>query len=134
MNELKTFIKNNRLLLIALAIFLCAGIWLSFGAGNRTHDSGSGVHDNGDGADALRHEIGAAREQQHQISEGLQSAESRAGEVTSSLERSASANKEAASRADSIEATIEQQRAAIADCQRLTRTIRERGKKAATNN
>lgn len=127
MNEAKEFIKNNRLLFIALAIFLCVGIWFSFGAG-------SGVHDNGERADAVRHEIRTAREQQHQISEGLQNAENRAGEVASSLERSASANQEAASRADSIEATIEQQRAAIADCQRLTRTIRERGKKAATDN
>lgn len=127
MDGFKTFIKNNRLLFIALAIFLCVGIWFSFGAG-------SGVHDNGERADAVRHEIRTAREQQHKISEGLQSAESRAGKVTSSLERSASANQEAASRADSIEATIEQQRAAIADCQRLTRIIRERGKKAATDN
>lgn len=134
MNELKTFIKNNRLLFIALAIFLCVGIWFSFGAGSRTHDNGSGVHDNGVGADTVRHEIGAAREQQHQISEGLQSAESRAGKVTSSLERSASANREAASRADSIEETIEQQRAAIADCQRIARTVRERGKKTTTDN
>ena len=134
MNELKTFIKNNRLLFIALAIFLCVGIWFSFGAGSRTHDSGSGVHDNGERADAVRHEIGAAREQQHQISEGLQSAESRAGKVTSSLERSASANLEAASRANSVEATIEQQRAAIADCQRIARTVRERGKKTTTDN
>lgn len=134
MDGFKTFIKKNRLLFIALAIFLCVGIWFSFGAGSRTHDSGSGVHDNGERVDAVRHEIRTAREQQHKISEGLQSAESRAGKVTSSLERSASANQEAASRADSIEATIEQQRAAIADCQRLTRTIRERGKKAATDN
>ncbi len=134
MNEFKTFIKNNRLLLIALAIFLCAGIWFSFGAGNGTHDSGNGVHDNGERVDVIRHEVGTAREQQHEISEGLQSAESRAGKVTSSLERSASANQEAASRADSIETTIEQQRAAIADCQRIARTVRERGKKAATNN
>ncbi len=134
MNEAKEFIKNNRLLLIAIAIFLCVGIWFSFGAGSRTHNNGSGVHDNGERADAVRHEIRTAREQQHQISEGLQNAENRAGEVASSLERSASANQEAASRADSIEATIEQQRAAIADCQRLTRTIRERGKKAATDN
>lgn len=127
MNELKTFIKNNRSLLIALVIFLCVGIWFSFSAG-------SGVHDNGDGADTVRHEIGTAISQQHQISEGLQSAESRAGKVTSSLERSASANREAASRADSIETTIEQQRAAIAECQQIARTVRERGKKAATNN
>lgn len=134
MNELKTFIKNNRSLLIALAIFLCVGIWFSFGAGNGTHDSRSEVHDNGDGADTVRHEVGTAISQQHQISEGLQSAESRAGEVASSLERSASANREAASRADSIEETIEQQRAAIAECQRIARTVRERGKKAATNN
>lgn len=134
MDGFKTFIKNNRLLFIALAIFLCVGIWFSFGAGSRTHDSGSGIHDNGERVDAVRQEIRTAREQQHKISEGLQSAESRAGKVTSSLERSASASQEAASRADSIEATIEQQRAAIADCQRLTRTIRERGKKAATDN
>lgn len=127
MNEAKEFIKNNRLLFIALAIFLCVGIWFSFGAG-------SGVHDNGERIDTTRHEIGAAISQQHQISEGLQSAESRAGEVASSLERSASANQEAASRADCIEETIEQQRAAIADCQRIVRTIRERGKKAATDN
>lgn len=127
MNGLKAFIKNNRLLFIALAIFLCIGIWFSFSAG-------SGVHNNGDGADTVRHEIGTAISQQHQISEGLQSAESRAGEVASSLERSASANREAASRADSIEETIEQQRAAIAECQRIARTVRERGKKAATNN
>lgn len=127
MNELKTFIKNNRLLFIALAIFLCVGIWFSFGAGSR-------VHDNRDGADAVRHEIGTAISQQHQISEGLQSAESRVGKVTSSLERSASASREAASRADSIEATIEQQRAAIADCQRIARTVRERGKKTTTDN
>ena len=127
MNETKEFIKNNRYLLIALAIFLCVGIWFSFCAGSR-------VYDNGERIDAVRHEIGAAREQQHQISEGLQSAESRAGEVANSLERSASANQEAASRADSIEATIEQQRAAITDCQRIARTVRERGKKAATNN
>lgn len=127
MNELKTFIKNNRSLFITLVIFLCVGIWFSFSAG-------SGVHNNGDGADTVRHEIGTAISQQHQISEGLQSAESRAGKVTSSLERSASANREAASRADSIEETIEQQRTAIADCQRITRTVRERGKKAATNN
>lgn len=134
MDGFKTFIKNNRFLFIALAIFLCVGIWFSFGAGSRTHDSGSRVHDNGVGADTVRHEIGAAREQQHQISEGLQSAESRAGEIANSLERSETANQEAASRADSIEATIEQQRAAIADCQRIVRTVRERGKKAATNN
>lgn len=134
MDGFKTFIKNNRLLFIAFAIFLCVGIWFSFGAGSRTHDNGSGVHDNGERADAVRHEIGAAREQQHQISKGLQSAESRAGKVTSSLERSASANREAASRADSIEETIEQQRAAIADCQRIARTIRERGKKTTTDN
>lgn len=127
MDEFKTFIKNNRLLLIALAIFLCVGIWFSFCAGSR-------VYDNGERIDAVRHEIGTAREQQHEISEGLQSAESRAGKVTSSIERSASASREAASRADSIEATIEQQRAAIADCQRIVRTVRERGKKAATNN
>lgn len=134
MDEFKTFIKNNRLLFIALAIFLCVGIWFSFGAGSRTHDSGSGVHDNGERADAVRREVRTAREQQYKISEGLQSAESRVGKVTSSLERSASASREAASRADSIEATIEQQRAAIADCQRIARTVRERGKKAATNN
>ncbi len=127
MNELKTFIENHRPLLAALAILCCLGIWFCFGAR-------IGVHDNGNGADTLRHEIGTAREQQHQISKGLQSAESRAGEVASSLERSETANREAASRADSIEATIEQQRAAIADCQRITRTIRERGKKAATDN
>lgn len=127
MNGLKTFIKNNRLLLIALAIFLCVGILFSFGAG-------SGVHNNGDGADTVRHEIRTAISQQHQISEGLQSAESRAGEVASSIDRSASANREAASRADSIEETIEQQRAAIADCKQIARTVRERGKKAATNN
>ncbi len=127
MNELKTFIKNNRSLFIALAIFLCIGILFSFSAGSR-------VHDNRNGADAVRHEIGAAISQQHQISEGLQSAENRAGEVASSLERSASANREAASRADSIEATIEQQRAAIADCKQIASTVRERGKKAATNN
>lgn len=127
MDGFKTFIKNNRLLFIALAIFLCVGIWFSFGAGSR-------VHDNGVGADTVRHEIGAAREQQHKISEGLQSAESRAGKVTSSIERSASASREAASRADSIEETIEQQRAAIADCQRIARTVRERGKKTTTDN
>lgn len=127
MNELKTFIKNNRSLFITLAIFLCVGILFSFSAGSR-------VHDNGDGADTVRHEIRTAISQQHQISEGLQSAESRAGEVASSLERSASANREAANRADSIEETIEQQRAAIAECQRIARTVRERGKKAATNN
>lgn len=129
MNELETFVKSNRLLLIALAIFLCVGIWFSFGAGSR-----NGVHDNGERIDAARHEIRTAREQQREISDGLQSAENRVGKVTSSLERSASANQEAASRADSIEATIEQQRSAIADCQRIARTVRERGKKAATNN
>lgn len=123
MNEAKEFIKSHCLLLIAGAAFIC----LCFFTGSR-------VHDNGERIDTVRHEIGAAREQQHQISEGLQSAENRAGEVASSLERSASANQEAASRADSIEATIEQQRAAIADCQRIARTVRERGKKAATNN
>lgn len=53
MDEFKTFIKNNRLLFIALAIFLCVGIWFSFGAGSRTHNSGSGVHDNGERADAV---------------------------------------------------------------------------------
>lgn len=125
MNETKEFIKSHWLLLIAGVTVICAGIYFF---------AGSGVHDNGERIDTVRHEIGAAREQQHQISEGLQSAESRAGEVASSLEQSETANREAASRADSIEATIEQQRAAIADCQRLTRTIRERGKKAATDN
>lgn len=123
MNETKEFIKSHWLLLIAGAAFICLCLF-----------AGNGVHDNGERIDTVRHEIGAAREQQHQISEGLQSAESRAGEVASSLERSETANREAASRADSIEATIEQQRAAIADCQRLTRTIRERGKKAAADN
>lgn len=123
MNEAKEFIKSHWLLLIAGAAFICLCLFAE-----------SGVHDNGERADAVRHEIRTAREQQHKISEGLQSAESRAGKVTSSLERSENANREAASRADSIESTIEQQRAAIADCQRLTRTIRERGKKAATNN
>lgn len=123
MNEAKEFIKSHWILLIAGLAFAC----LCFFAG-------SGVHDNGERIDTARHEIGAAREQQHQISEGLQSAESRASEITSSLKRSASANQEAASRADSIEKTIEQQRAAIADCQRIVRTVRERGKKAATNN
>ncbi len=123
MNETKEFIKSHWLLLIAGVAFIC----LCFFAGSRVHDNGARI-------DTVRHEIGAAREQQHQISEGLQSAESRAGEIAGSLERSETANREAASRADSIEATIEQQRAAIADCQRLTRTIRERGKKAATDN
>lgn len=123
MNEAKEFIKSHCLLLIAALAFAC----LCFFAGSR-------VHDNGERIDAVRHEIGTAISQQHQISEGLQRAESRAGEVASSLERSASANQEAASRADSIEETIEQQRAAIADCQRIVRTVRERGKKAATNN
>lgn len=123
MNEAKEFIKSHWLLLIAGAAFICLCLF-----------AGSGVHDNGERADAVRHEIRTAREQQHKISEGLQSAESRAGKVTSSLEQSASANREAASRADSIEATIEQQRAAITDCQRIVRTVRERGKKAATDN
>lgn len=123
MNEAKEFIKSHWLLLIVGAAFICLCLF-----------AGSGVHDNGERIDTIRHEIGAAREQQHQISEGLQSAESRASEITSSLKRSASANQEATSRADSIEATIEQQRAAIADCQRIARTVRERGKKAATNN
>lgn len=123
MNGTKEFIKSHWLLLVAGVAFICLCLF-----------AGSGVHDNGERIDTVRHEIGAAREQQHQISEGLQSAESRAGEVASSLERSETANREAASRADSIEATIEQQRAAIADCQRLTRTIRERGKKAAADN
>lgn len=123
MNETKEFIKSHWLLLIAGAAFICLCLF-----------AGSGVHDNGERIDTVRHEIGTAREQQHQISEGLQNAESRAGEIASSLDRSETANREAASRADSIEATIEQQRAAIADCQRLTRTIRERGKKAAANN
>ena len=131
--SLKHLLKTIAFCLLLL-LSSCVGIWFSFGAGSRTHDSGSGVHDNGERADAVSHEIGAAREQQHQISEGLQSAESRAGKVTSSLERSASANHEAASRADSIEATIEQQRAAIADCQRIVRTVRERGKKTTTDN
>ena len=125
MNELKTFIKNNRSLFIALAIFLCIGIWFSFSAGSR-------VHDNRNGADTVRHEIRTAISQQYEISEGLQSAESRAGEVASSIERSASANREAASRADSIEETIEQQRAAIADCQRTLKAIRRRGTKEAS--
>lgn len=123
MNEAKEFIKSHWLLLIAGLAFICLCLF-----------AGSGVHDNGERIDAVRHEVGAAISQQHQISEGLQSAESRAGEVASSIERSETANREAASRADSIEATIEQQRTAIADCQRIARTVRERGKKAATNN
>lgn len=123
MNETKEFIKSHWSMLIAGAAVICAGVY--FFAGSR-------VHDNGVGADTVRHEIGAAREQQHQISEGLQSAESRAGEVASSLERSASANREAASRADSIEETIEKQRAAIAECQRTLKAIRRRGTKEAS--
>lgn len=125
MNETKEFIKSHWIMLIAGAAVICAGVY--FFAGSR-------VHDNGVGADTVRHEIGAAREQQHQISEGLQSAESRVGEIAGSLERSETANREAASRADSIEATIEQQRAAIADCQRTLKTIRRRGTKKTSGN
>lgn len=124
MNEsIKKFIADHWLLLLLIA----AGICICFFSGSR-------VHDNGVGADSVRHEIGAAQRQQQQISAGLQEAESTAGSVAGSIERSESANRDAASTADDIEETVEQQRAAIADCQRLIRTIRARGTRTATHN
>lgn len=125
MNEkIEKFFINHSLLCVVIAAAICAGIY--FFAGSR-------VHDNGDGADAARHEIGAAISQQQQISRGLQDAESTAGSVASSLERSESANSAAASTADSIEATIEQQRSDIEECRRIIERIRQRGQTAAAN-
>lgn len=124
MNEsIKKFITDHWLLLVLIA----AGIGLCFFAGSR-------VHDNGDGVGAVRHEIGTAQRQQQQISAGLQETESTVSSVAGSIERSESSNRDAASTADDIEETVEQQRAAIADCQRLIRTIRARGTRTAAHN
>lgn len=126
MNEkIKSFFINHSLLCAIIAAAICAGIY--FFAGSR-------VHDNGVGVDTVRHEIGAAISQQQQISRGLQDAESTAGTVAGSIERSETASRAAASTADSIEATIEQQRSDIEECRRIIERIRQRGQKAAANN
>lgn len=126
MNEkIEKFYVNHSLLLVLIVAVICGGIYLF---------AGSRVHDNGDGADAVRHEIGAAVSQQQQISRGLQDAESTVGSVAGSIERSESASRAAASTTDSIEATIQQQRSDIEECRRIIERIRQRGKTAATDN
>lgn len=123
MNEIKTFIKNYWLLFIAGIAIACLCFYTR-----------SGVHDTGVRADDVRHEIGTAISQQHEIGKGLQETESTAGAVADSISRSESANREAASTADDIEATIEQQRRDIEECQRIIAKVRARGQKTATNN
>ena len=127
MNELKTFIKNNRLLFIALAIFLCVGIWFSFGAGSRTHDSGSGVHDNGERADEVRTELDTAIRNEQQAVDDLRTAEDTASELGSAVE---AGRREVQSAIQSNEELGEgNARAAelIRDCQEILRTVRQRG-------
>lgn len=123
MNEIKTFIKNYWLLLIAGIAIVCLCFYTR-----------SGVHDNGVEADDVRHEIGTAISQQHEISRGLQEAESTAGTVADSINRSESASRDAAITADDIETTIEEQRKYIDECKQIIARVRARDQKTATEN
>lgn len=89
--------------------------------------SGKDVHDNGDTAASVGNKIGQAADKQREISQRLERAESAAGDITDSIERSAGAVSAAQDTANSIEAAIEEQRVLIGECQQILADIRGRG-------
>lgn len=86
------------------------------------------VHDNGDTAASVGNKIGQAADKQRDISRRLEQAESAAGDITGSIERSAGAVSAAQVTAGSLEATIEEQRVLISECQQILAGVRSGGK------
>lgn len=94
--------------ILALAVVACAV-------------RGCGVHDNGSRVDAVRDELNAAESNQSAITEGIGNAERTAGDA----EKTVSAAESAAIRIESGQRKAE---AIIADCERILKQIRARGK------
>ena len=80
-----------------------------------------GVHDNESGIDAVGNKLNAAKSNQSAITAGISNAERTAGDA----EKTVSAAESAAIRIESGQREAE---AIIADCERILKQIRERGK------
>lgn len=80
-----------------------------------------GVHDNGNGADAVRNQLDTAGSNQQSITAGIENAAGTAG-------RSEAAINNADAAAERIESGQREAAAIIADCQSIVRTVRARGK------
>ena len=80
-----------------------------------------GVHDNGNGADAVGEQLNAAGSNQQRITAGIENAAGAAG-------RSEKAINNADAAAERIESGQREAGAIIADCQSIVRAVRARGK------
>lgn len=88
---------------------------------------GKDVQRNGDTAASVGNKIEQAADKQRDISQRLERAESTAGDITDSIGRSAGAVSAAQNTAGSLEATIEEQRVLISECQQILAGIRRAG-------
>lgn len=80
-----------------------------------------GIHDNGGGVDAVRNELNAAESNQSAITAGIGNAERTAGDAEKTVSNAESA-------AIRIESGQREAEAIIADCERILKQIRQRGK------
>lgn len=115
-------IEKKRLVLIAvLVVVLSAGLL------------GLYVYHNGGGTDPVGNEYHRAADHQHQITEGIQSAEETHGGIGNAIDRSADRITESQgtvqSARESVERTgedLDQAGRILADCQRILSRVRER--------
>lgn len=126
MNEIKSFINRHNLVCYAVVIAVCICVCWAVSRRN-------GVYDNGVTVNTVGQQIGTAVSQQREISAGIEDAQNTVSGIQTSIERSETAVNGAASTADDIERTIEEQRAIIAECQSILGDVRKTGKRAAAD-
>ncbi len=101
-------------------IALCVGLAASYSLGLR--NAGTGVPDNGNGADAVRNELSTASEHQRDITDRLESAIGRSDNAAATAGR-------IEERAVSAEGVVRDSGVLIDECQQIIGRIRNRGKK-----
>lgn len=118
--------KGTNFKIICICILCCL---LTFAAGYfiGIRNAGSDIHDNGNGIEPIRNELGTAISNQHEITNGLESAvtgSNRIEERSDRIEKAAGAAEKSVGEAGRL----------IDECQQIVGRIRNRGKKGTPAN
>ena len=118
---------NKEIAAAILIVFAVLVAVFSIGYMLGIRNAGAGVHDNGNGIEPIRNELGTAAEHQREITSGLEgavagshAAAERAGRIEEAAVRS--------------EAAVGEAGRLIDECQQIIGTVRNRGKTGAVKN